>query len=78
MDSGSGDLSVPYPSLSINKKTTWKEKSKGLPKPQPEMIQHAYSHLFFIALSELGVNFWVLSNKYPQWIRLLGTHLGGP
>lgn len=58
----------------LKKKKKTEEKSKGLPKPQPKTTQHGYSHLSLIALWELDGNFWVLSNKHPQWIRLSGTH----
>lgn len=52
MDSGSSNPSNHFlcASIKIKKKKNPEEKSKGPPKPQPETIQHGYSHLFLIAL----------------------------
>lgn len=50
MDSGSRNPSSRFLCASITKKNKPEEKSKGLPKPQPETVQHGYSHLFLIAL----------------------------
>ena len=49
MDSGSRNPSSHFLCASIEKKKP-EEKSKGLPKPQPETVQHGDRHLFLIAL----------------------------